>query len=42
MAGTSVLEVLFEGPISSGFDVVPFLPEKDSYSLFPADGVLIQ
>ena len=48
MASTSrfswacVLEVLLAGPISSGVDVVPFPPEKDSYSLFLVDGVLIQ
>ena len=42
MAGTSVYEVLPAGPISSGVDVVPFSSEKDSHSLFPVDGVLIQ
>ena len=29
-------------PISSGVDFVHFRSEKDSYSLFPVDGVLIQ
>ena len=29
-------------PISSDVDVVPFRSEKDSYSLFPLDGMLIQ
>ena len=42
MAGTSVRKVWIAGPISSGVDVVPFPPEKDSYRLFPVDGVLIQ
>ena len=42
MAGSRVREVLLAGPISSGDDVVPFRTEKDSYSLFSVDGVLIQ
>ena len=42
MVGTSVCEVLLAGHISSGVDVVHFGSEKDSYSLFPVDGVLIQ
>ena len=42
MVGTSVCEVLLAGPISSGVDVVPFRSEKDSYSLFPVDGMPIQ
>ena len=42
MARTSVCEVLLAGPISSGVDVVPFHSEKDSYRLFPVDGMLIQ
>ena len=41
MMGTSVREVLLIGLISSGV-VVPFRSEKDSYSLFPVDGLLIQ
>ena len=41
MAGTSVGEILLAGLISSGVDAVPFHSEKDSYSLFPVDGVLI-
>ena len=42
MAVNSICEVLLEGPISSGVDVVPSPSEKDSYSLFPVDGKLIQ
>ena len=42
MAGTSVHEILLAGPISSGVDVVPFRSDKNSYSLFSVDGVLIQ
>ena len=42
MTVTSVCEVLLAGPISSDVDVVSFCSEKDSYSLFPVDGVLIQ
>ena len=42
MAGTSISEVLLAGPISSGVDVLPFCSEKESYSLFPGAGVLIQ
>ena len=29
------------GPIHSGVDVGPFPSEKDSYSLFPVDGVSV-
>ena len=42
MVGTSVCDVLLAEPISSSVDVVPFDSDKDSYSLFPVDGVLIQ
>ena len=33
---------LLAGTISSGFDAMPFHSEKDSYSLFTVDGMLIQ
>ena len=41
-AVTCVREVLLAGPISSGVDIVPIRSEKDSYNLFPVEGVLIQ
>ena len=42
MAETSPCEVLLAGHISTGVDIMPFRSLKDSYSLFPVDGVLIQ
>ena len=42
MAQTSVPEVLLAVHSPSGVDVVPFGSERDSYSLFPVHGVLIQ
>ena len=42
MAGTSVCDVLLAGNISSVNDAVPLRSEKDSYSLFPVDGMVIE
>ena len=43
MAGLMLIDVLSAGPISPGYRWChnPFAKKKDSYSLFPVDGMLI-